>query len=219
MRKLIYIPTIHELVDGYLGLAIDKAYEKMPPVLEKYQITSTRLWREIEEKIYSAGVELPKAKLFTEGCINPKKQLLRLERLARKGSYYSQILLDMAAGGATLEKTETSSFYESLGLGIEALTCQRNTKRSNELYAAFERNKIDRNRDIAASINRGLKHADTSFLFIGAGHILEQDPIKSFLDRDIDAGMLDFDLGLLEEAINTFKLIPILSEHYQAATF
>ncbi len=194
MRRLIVIRIVHTPSDmGSMREGIEK--ESRAQVGEarwdENQRRIARFWDEVEKEVLGLNLDLKKVRIYQDGLPAAGELGERIVReTAEKGSRNYQIILDLMAGGATIEATESPKLliqeYQNIKAIVEAGTDEQRAAASRQ----YERIKDDllkaRDEFIARSIGSTLQDGETGLLFIGAHH-----NVIPHLDSDIAVAALD----------------------------
>lgn len=164
MRTLLLIPECH--TREMLGVNID--FDRYPDITKEAEDESSRLLGLVREAVSVSTLDFFRARFFVEGVFDGGVPLdekyreifpeARVEVTENYDAYYScsalaQELVDLFAGLPGDQETENS-----------------NIERIKLLVRKIDEADQERNRVIAANINRALKEEETGILIIGAGH-------------------------------------------------
>lgn len=185
MRKLIYVPVIHEESD--LGSAASsvkgKSREACGGALwERHHEIVALFWENIRKffnEIDPKGLLIYQDGLMTEG--EPGHKIIR--EAAKRGSTNYQIVLDLINRGGTIKKTEN---IELLKMELQRILQLVQADSALEKDTSAIQNEFDgdrlmeeRDRFVAKSINETLKNKGA--LFMGAYH-----HVRPYLEYDIE---------------------------------
>lgn len=176
MRKLLYVPIIHDQSDlGSLGPALEKASSSY--VGERRWSTHREaladFWRAIESFLDSVDAEtlrIYQDGLAAEGELGRKV----VEEAAKRGSNNHRILLGLTARGAEIRKTEDISLLLEERQQLLNATLGGSAGHTAYEHGEYPRQKNQlteqRDRFVAEQINRTLKQGETGVLLMGADH-------------------------------------------------
>lgn len=180
MRRLIYIPVIHNEVEmGSVAFWLKEEYilkfgeEKW----EEHLKLIKQMWRWIKTKIKGLKLTYEKLRIYQDGLPLCGKELEIVQKIAERGSINYQIILELVNKGAKLEGTESKELLLEEYNNIKKIT----TTSSKKEYK--EENKellIRRDRYIANRINKTLRRDEIGILFIGSEH-----KVYEYLPKDI----------------------------------
>lgn len=166
MRRLVYIPIIHEEVDlggGGSHIAQDSATRAGNQRWTLHRETLEGFWTEVERCVRKFDPR--KIRVYQDGLVADGALGRRIaEEASRRGSRNYQIILALVDSGACLQATEDP---ELLLLERARLQGPRDTSASDLSHRELlER----RDAYIARKINSTLREGEQGVLFIGAGH-------------------------------------------------
>lgn len=181
MRRLIYIPIIHQEVDlGSLSDELQKAYIAQYGLKKWRQHLRTvdALWQQIRERIFNLGLDFRRVKLYQDGLPAAGDPLEIIRTLADRGSQNHQLLLDLVAAGGQVVGTEDPNLL------LEEYHQLKNGLRRGQ-HQSQDRLMRDRDKYIARQIDETLHEGEIGMLFMGAMHkvdeLLPEDMEVSYL--------------------------------------
>ncbi|MBL7171634.1 MAG: hypothetical protein ISS68_02220 [Desulfobacteraceae bacterium] len=181
MRKLLYIPIIHEDADlGSVAASIGKRSLEIcgKERWEQHKEIVTVFWDKISayfREIEPVGLGIYQDGLMADGELGRRI----IEEGAKKGSRNYQVVLDLIKRGGEIRKTEDITLLKKEFHRILQLvqTDPDQEKNSAAIQARLDGQRLlkERDRFIAKTINKTLKEQETGVLFLGAFHdILSQ---------------------------------------------
>lgn len=166
MRRLLYIPVIHDeadlgssapdLAQGSAALAGERRWAM-------HRETASRFWRNVSDCL--PRVDAPKMRLYQDGLAADGATGRRIvEEGARRGSRNYQLLLDLLNHGAALQATEHPALLLQEHANLRAA--------NRQAPSAEQRQRLLDARDtyIANVISSTLQQEELGVLFIGAAH-------------------------------------------------
>lgn len=185
MRRLFYIPIIHEEVDlggGGSHVAQDSATRAGDQRWTLHQKTLEGFWSEVER--YVRKFDPRKIRVYQDGLAADGALGRRIaEEASRRGSRNYQIILALLDRGADLQATEDPELLLLEGARLQG-------RRDATVSAVSPRQLLER-RDtyIARKINSTLREGEQGVLFIGAGHavmpaLAEDIAVRRFKDPE-----------------------------------
>lgn len=176
MRKLLYIPIIHDQSDmGSLGSVLEKASSSYLGERRwaRHKETVATFWRAIEG--FLSSVDAKALNIYQDGLAAEGELGRRVvEEAARRGSKNHLVLLDLIARGAELRNSEDIRLL--LEEGQHLLEATQEGPETTEVFdkIEYQRRKEQlteqRDRFIADRINQTLREGETGVLFMGADH-------------------------------------------------
>lgn len=176
MRKLLYIPIIHDQSDmGIFGPALEKASSSYLGERRwaKHKETVATFWRAIEG--FLSSVDAKALNIYQDGLAAEGELGQRVvEEAARRGSKNHLVLLDLIARGAELRNSEDIRLL--LEEGQHLLEATQGGPETPEVFDKIEyqrrKEQLTEQRDkfIADRINQTLREGETGVLFMGADH-------------------------------------------------
>ncbi len=185
MRKLFYVPVIHEESD--LGSAAASIQKKSGETCgralwERHHEIVTVFWENIRKffnKLDPEGLSIYQDGLMTEDELGHKI----IREGAKRGSSNYQIVLDLINRGGTIKKTENIKLLKMELQRILQLVQADSAleKNTSEIQNEFDGDRLmeERDRFVAKSINETLKNKGV--LFMGAYH-----HVRPYLADDIE---------------------------------
>ena len=183
MRKLFYVPVIHEESD--LGSAASSVKEKSREACgralwERHHEIVALFWENIRKffnEIDPKGLLIYQDGLMTEGKLGHKI----IREGAKRGSSNYQIVLDLINRGGTIKKTENIELLKMELQRILQLVQADSALEKDTSAIEFDGDRLmeERDRFVAKSINETLKNKGV--LFMGAYH-----HVRPYLEYDIE---------------------------------
>lgn len=184
MRRLLYVPVIHEEIDlGIAGAALSQKSAALVGAQRwaTHQAAVDQFWASVAAYLRSFPVK--QLKVYQDGLAAGGELGIRIvEEAAKRASKNYQLILEMLQRGAELRSTENAALLQQerqniLGEQGGASNGQDNSKeyRGRQDWLMRERDKF-----IAQTINGTLKEGEIGVLFIGAYH-----DVAAYLERDI----------------------------------
>ena len=194
-RKLIYVRIIHGQAD--LGSFAERltamAQERLSAeAWRAHQRQTQEFWGKLGAKVMErvseelAGRSWTRLRIYQDGMPAAGETARRIvEELAEKGSLNYQLVQELMAKGAQLERTEQADLLRQeyrLLRGILAASEPAERDRARQQYArASEGLLARRDRFIAQQIAGTLREGEVGLLFIGALH-----RVADYLSKDIE---------------------------------
>lgn len=184
MRRLIYVPIIHEAAD--LGSISDAAHEKGHDIFgrvrwEAHRETVKLFWKQIA--LYFKGIDAEGLDIFQDGLPVGGEIARRIIREgARRGSENYRVVLDLIHRGGIIKKTEDVTLLKKELARVEHLS--RREPHGEEKTTPFQDLissdplMADRDRFTAQNINKHLGRQGV--LFMGAFH-----SVPMYLEKEI----------------------------------
>jgi hypothetical protein len=184
-RMLFSIPIIHTQADmGGLGRSVEKI--KILKYGREKANRSTRLvdkaWEDIEAAVESLPIASGRVRIYQDGLPVCGVERKIVSELAETGSRNHQLLLRLEERGAVLMGTESPQLLlAEYNRAAEELTgAAKPTTRTRETDTRAHSLLSERDKYIAARINKTLASGETAILFLGMLHSVEPH-----LDPDI----------------------------------
>ena len=187
-RPLIWVPIIHTPSDlGSVGEAFQQLYVRRTSDEEwdRHIRTVDDAWERIRRAIEQMHLDHGVLRVYQDGLPQCGHELDIVKELAAAGSQNHQILLDLAARGATIIGTESPALlleeYESVQRSLARLATDEadGDAPKQQIWNKLVLEKRDR--FIAGRINETLKVGEVGLIFLGLLHALEP-----FLPPDIE---------------------------------
>ncbi len=187
-RPLIWVPIIHTPSDlGSVGEAFQQLYVRRTSHEEwdRHIRTVDDAWERIRRAIEQMHLDHGVLRVYQDGLPQCGHELDIVKELAAAGSQNHQILLDLAARGATIIGTESPALlleeYESVQRSLARLATDEadGDAPKQQIWNKLVLEKRDR--FIAGRINETLKVGEVGLIFLGLLHALEP-----FLPPDIE---------------------------------
>jgi hypothetical protein len=185
VRKLLYVPVIHEAVD--LGSISSVADEKGQNTFghirwARHKEIVKSFWEKTSE--YFKDIDAKGLEIFQDGLpVGGEIGLNIIHEGARRGSRNYRIVLDLIGRGGVIKKTEDVELLQKELIRTKQLTGKDSHGREDfdalKDLASGEQLMADRDRFVARSINETLEKCGV--LFMGAFH-----HVPVHLDKDID---------------------------------
>ena len=187
-RPLIWVPIIHTPSDlGSVGEAFQQLYVRRTSHEEwdRHIRTVDDAWERIRRAIEQMHLDHGVLRVYQDGLPQCGHELDIVKELAAAGSQNHQILLDLAARGATIIGTESPALLlEEYELVQRSLARLATDEADGDAPKQQIWNKLvleKRDRFIAGRINETLKVGEVGLIFLGLLHALEP-----FLPPDIE---------------------------------
>lgn len=187
-RPLIWVPIIHTPSDlGSVGEAFQQLYVRRTSDEEwdRHIRTVDDAWERIRRAIEQMHLDHGVLRVYQDGLPQCGHELDIVKELAAAGSQNHQILLDLAARGATIIGTESPALLlEEYELVQRSLARLATDEVDGDAPKQQIRDKLvleKRDRFIAGRINETLKVGKVGLIFLGLLHALEP-----FLPPDIE---------------------------------
>ena len=176
MRRLLYIPIIHDEADmgsaghalklGSAALSGERRWTAHKEALSKF-------WKSVAAYLHS--LDPARMKVYQDGLAADGAVGRRIvQEAARRGSKNYRVVLELLDGGAELRKTEDPAFLLRERQNILRLMQQPSTGErpisAQEYRQDRDRLMAERDAFIAETINATLKEDELGVLFIGADH-------------------------------------------------
>ena len=187
-RPLIWVPIIHTPSDlGSVGETFQQLYVRRTSHEEwdRHIRTVDDAWERIRRAIEQMHLDHGVLRVYQDGLPQCGHELDIVKELAAAGSQNHQILLDLAARGATIIGTESPALlleeYESVQRSLARLATDEadGDAPKQQIWNKLVLEKRDR--FIAGRINETLKVGEVGLIFLGLLHALEP-----FLPPDIE---------------------------------
>lgn len=196
MRKLIWVPVIHNYAD--MGIPVEEVLNSKGEYLEFHRKIDG-LWDVIGAELSRINSDFPNTQIYMDSW-HEGLTIRDAELIAMRGSRNFQLIVRYSYRGARLMETETKellyipvSFREAIRQRFwEPLWFYRIRERITfEIYfwsgrfdfsSVVVENMDARDRYVAKRIQDTLAEGGTAILFMGAMH----DPIKYITDKDIE---------------------------------
>ena len=185
MRKLLYVPVIHEAADlgSISSVADEKGQDMFGPIRwERHKEIVKSFWRQTSR--HFEGIDAPGLEIFQDGLpVGGEIGLKIIREGARRGSRNYRIVLDLINRGGILKKTEDVELLQKELIRTKELTGK--DAHEKEALDAFQdltsgdQLMADRDLFVAKTINETLEHRGV--LFMGAFH-----HVPVYLDKDIE---------------------------------
>lgn len=187
-RRLIWIQIIHSLSDlGSVGDSFRQLYVQRTSHEEwdRHIRTLDDAWERIRRAIERMDLDYGAVRVYQDGLPQCGHEVEIITDLAASGSRNHQILLDLAARGATLVGTESPAFlleeYDLVQQSLARLATGDTTGPTNEQENLSRLVLEKRDRFIAGRVDETLKGGEVGLIFLGLLHTLER-----FLPPDIE---------------------------------
>ncbi len=187
MRRLLYVPVIHDPADlGSAGAALSQRSAAVigERLWALHQETVGRFWQVVTDFLRSFDPR--QICLYQDGLAADGEVGRRVvQQAAKLGSRNYQLLLDLLNDGAELRKTEEPRLLRRERQALVSLLGKQLTaeepEREQELWRR-QRDRLlkERDRSIAEAINGTLQEGQIGVLFLGAEH-----DISSWLAADV----------------------------------
>ena len=185
MRKLLYIPIIHNEADlGSLAKGVEERAKALigASSWQKHQEIVRLYWQAIAN--YWNGKDVAGLKIFqdampTDGEVGQKI----VQSLAANGSINHQIIVQLVERGAKLIKTEDAALLKEEYFLTKELAEKKSDSFRCLAHYKEQKDRLLKARDayISKSINESLQEGETGVCFLGAEHRIAPN-----LVRDID---------------------------------
>mgnify|MGYP005849633651 FL=1 len=196
MRKLIYIPIIHTMVDmGSQAETLKKEYLKRygRQGWSRSRQAINHVWTGIRKRVLALELDFTKVRIYQDGLPVGGRELEIAREVAARGSKNHELLIELLQRGAKLEGTESPDLLLKEHKLIKDIT---QAKDEAERQAARETHtresaRILRQRDefISQRINDTLKDGEVGILFMGLMHRVDK-----LLPKDIEVSYLIYRL-------------------------
>lgn len=191
MRRLLYVPVMHE--------EADMGSEATALTLQSAALSGHRRWllhqetvREFWESIraFLRSFDPARLKLYQDGLAAGGETGQRIvEEAARRGSKNYQLFAELLDGGAELRKTEDPllllSEHQRIHRSMQQESSGESRRDTEPDRLRWGRLMKERDRFIGETITATLEEGGLAVLFIGAGH-----SVASFLANDISVEMV-----------------------------
>ncbi|MBI5379089.1 MAG: hypothetical protein HZA23_02910 [Nitrospirae bacterium] len=181
MRRLIYVPIIHTMVDmGSRAEALKQEFIKRfgAERWERHRQVIEEVWEGIRAKLLTLTLPWERVRIYQDGLPVSGKELEIAREVAAQGSKNYQLVMELVRRGAKLMGTESPELlkreYAHIARIAEAMT-DADQEKAEQSYAA-ESAEILKARDafIAQRIAETLKEGEVGLLFLGMMHELDQ---------------------------------------------
>ncbi|MDP3985042.1 MAG: hypothetical protein Q8Q52_08590 [Acidimicrobiia bacterium] len=178
MRRLLYVPIIHDEADlGHAGKALGRLSAALSGEQRwaMHEETARRFWENMAA--YLRSLSPGRLRVYQDGLAAGGEMARRIvEEAAKRGSKNYQLVQELLEGGAEVRKTEDPALLwrersvllrslEREGTGGGPPNTEASQAERDDLMAA-------RDRFIADTINTTLHEGEVGVLFIGADHDL-----------------------------------------------
>lgn len=176
MRRLLYVPIIHDEADmGSAGATL--AHQSAAMAGKKRWETHTVIVRGFWESIasYLSSFDVSRLKVYQDGmAVDGETGRRIVEEAAKRGSINYQLIRDLLEKGAELRKTEDPVLLLQEHEGIRTAVQQNSATQDQQTgeLRRLQQNRLTEQRDefIAATINATLREGELGVLFLGAYH-------------------------------------------------
>lgn len=181
MRRLIYVPIVHTMVDmGSEAESLRGEYIKRYG--EEGWVRSRRaiegIWDEIRKRILSLKLRYRRVRIYQDGLPVCGRELEIMAEVAAQGSRNYQIVQELVRRGATLEGTEDPALLLEEYRCIKAITTAKDSEERKRLQEEYAREgvRLLRERDafISRRIDETLKDGEVGILFLGSLHRVDE---------------------------------------------
>lgn len=181
MRRLIYVPIIHTMVDmGSQAEALKQEYLRRFTVerWERSRQLIEEIWEGIKTRLLALDLPWDRVRIYQDGLPVSGKELEIARDVASQGSKNYQIVLELVRRGARLMGTESPELltreYAHIKRVAEALT-DADREEARQKYGA-EGAEILEERDafIARRIAETLEEGEVGLLFLGMLHEVDR---------------------------------------------
>lgn len=178
-RTLIYIPVWHTKADWGNTLCVLDTPDAVRHRTEAHWNMIDVWWNLIESSLRNMDIAWGTISVFSDTVFEDSAEMIcALALCAQRGSKHCAAIIDLWRRGAHIEKTEEEYLIRA----------DRAHRYKTEFYL------MQRDRAIAAHINRKLQNDKTGILFVGNGHIFWK---RFLLPEILAAPLID---RLVEEA-------------------
>ncbi len=196
MRKLIYIPIIHTMVDmGSQAETLKREYLKRygRQGWSRSRQAINHVWTGIRKRVLALELDFTKVRIYQDGLPVCGRELEIALEVASKGSRNYELIMELLKRGAKLEGTENPDLILKEHELIKSLAQARDeTERevARETHTK-ESARILKQRDefISQRINDTLKDGEVGILFMGLMHRVDK-----LLPKDIEVSYLIYRL-------------------------
>lgn len=214
MRKLVYVPMIHEEGDRMVGFQTMFGAIAGEKEADRIEHLTKKSWQLVLDGISRLPENLKGVRLFVEGITSEDVEHIKYlssfptedkEYLRNRLQQDTELtvsrksVIDFMIRGAKLEATETQNYVDAvetvmkLSSIIEGMSGDLDEPATDEeargLYAAakqLEDANLKRDQDVARAINEKLLEGETGILFMGMSHRFEGS-----LDKDIQVEFIN----------------------------
>lgn len=181
MRRLIYVPIIHTMVDmGSRADALRQEYIRRFGVerWERSRQVIEEVWEGIREKLLALTLPWERVRMYQDGLPVSGRELEMARDVAAQGSKNYQIVMELVRRGARLMGTESPELlireYTHIKRIADAKT-DAEREEARRRYAA-ESAEILKERDtfIARRIAETLEEGEVGLLFLGMQHEVDR---------------------------------------------
>lgn len=181
MRRLIYVPIIHTMVDmGSRADALRQEYIRRFGVerWERSRQVIEEVWEGIREKLLALTLPWERVRMYQDGLPVSGRELEMARDVAAQGSKNYQIVMELVRRGAKLMGTESPELlireYTHIKWIADAKT-DAEREEARRRYAA-ESAEILKERDtfIARRIAETLEEGEVGLLFLGMQHEVDR---------------------------------------------
>jgi hypothetical protein len=181
MRRLVYVPIVHTMVD--MGSQAQTLKEESIRQLGAEQWQKSRrvieeIWKGIREKLLTLQLPWERLRIYQDGLPLSGKELEIAQEVAAQGSQNYQIVIELVRKGARLMGTESPELLTREYAHVKRIAEARNDAERGEArrgYAA-ESAEILKERDafIARRIAETLEEGEVGLLFLGMMHEVDR---------------------------------------------
>ena len=186
-RELILVPILHSPADmGTIAADLEAAYvERLGRRhWDEYLALLEDFWQEVRAEIERLSLDYRRVDLYQDGLPVCGRELEIVEKAAAAGSENHQLLLDLAARGATLTGTEDPKLlleeYYNVKTALPAHLGQTCSAEQIRNPPRHEQALSQRDAYIGRRIGQSLRPGRTGVLFLGMMH-----DVEPFLPTDI----------------------------------
>lgn len=181
MRRLIYVPIIHTMVDmGSRADALRQEYIRRFGVerWERSRQVIEEVWEGIREKLLALTLPWARVRIYQDGLPVSGRELEIARDVAAQGSKNYQIVMELVRRGAKLMGTESPELLSREYTHIKRIADAKTDAEREEArrrYAA-ESAEILKERDtfIARRIAETLEEGEVGLLFLGMQHEVDR---------------------------------------------
>lgn len=203
MRRLLYIPIIHEEADlGSLASALEQSTAALcgEARWERHKATASKFWQMVSD--YLETLDAKSLKVYQDGFVSEGDLSKRIiEEGVRRGSKNYEIILNLLNRGAKIVSTEDVALlqeeYGHISRIIKAETASQRTLAYKEYESRRGPLTMERDHFIARTINETLEDGEVGVLLMGAYHdviphlakdieveqIKERERVKAYFDE------------------------------------
>ena len=186
-RRIVHIPILHSpadmgsMAEGLASAIIDRFGRRH---WDEYLVLLDGFWQTVRAELEGLGLDYQQVDLYQDGLPVCGKELELVKKAAAAGSENHQLLLDLAAQGATLMGAEDPKLlldeYRDMKAALKDHPRATCTPEQTSETSQYRQTLLKRDAYIGRRIDESLRPGRTGILFLGMMHNVEP-----FLPADI----------------------------------